>query len=599
MEHFDIYISYRREDGTQYARILSQMLKKRGYRVFHDCEELVAGNFADKIRSAIQDTPVFLMILSPHYLNRCKNENDWIRQEIIYAYQYGKYIIPVNPDNLFTGVPSDIPTEIKEAITMRHHASVSFGQLFESSIDKLVDGISNIIKPLQNRKTSYDVFLSYPRFDIESANKLSQTIESNGISVWRDVDGIYAGEQITDKILDAITNAKVFIALYSKWALKSVWFKKELEFAQENNIPIIKVLTDNIDGLSGIRRMSFGSMLEMGSNRFEEKILSCILNNGCKPETKEMFALGKEMYDRSQINNNLADEGTAFSIFLRAAELGNNDALSYVERQAWNIDLKNAALQYISINSYFVQDLCADLYNRGMIIAEDETLTDVAQRGRGMERAAFCLMKRAINLGYEGINPEDYSWYYLEDSDFQGCYKKLGLSSTFGINREAAEHKETGNEATIMDAQTSLNPVSENNTEEDVIYNVFISCKSEDYDFAQPIHDFLIANGLKVFFADAELKEKAESQYADVIDEALDATKHLIVVATSIGHIKSKWVKYEWSTFSNDLKSNYRDGNLITILSPDITPRMLPASLRHMQSFSIENFENILPYVKK
>ena len=200
MEHFDIYISYRREDGTQYARILSQMLKIRGYRVFHDCEELAAGNFADKIRSAIQDTPVFLMILSPQYLNRCKNENDWIRQEIIYAYQYGKYIIPVNPDSLFTGVPSDIPTEIKEAITMRHHASVSFGQLLESSIDKLVDGISNIIKTLQNRKTSYDVFLSDPRFDIESANKLSQTIESNGISVWRDVDGIYAGEQITDKI---------------------------------------------------------------------------------------------------------------------------------------------------------------------------------------------------------------------------------------------------------------------------------------------------------------------------------------------------------------------------------------------------------------
>ena len=97
----------------------------------------------------------------------------------------------------------------------------------------------------------------------------------------------------------------------------------------------------------------------------------------------------------------------------------------------------------------------------------------------------------------------------------------------------------------------------------------------------------------------SEYSDATHNVYADVIDEALDATKHLLVVATTIGHIKSKWVKYEWSTFSNDLKSNYRDGNLITILSPDITPRMLPASLRHMQSFSIENFENILPYVKK
>ena len=73
----------------------------------------------------------------------------------------------------------------------------------------------------------------------------------------------------------------------------------------------------------------------------------------------------------------------------------------------------------------------------------------------------------------------------------------------------------------------------------------------------------------------------------------------MIVVATSIEHIKSKYVKYEWSTFSNDLKSNYRDGSLITILTPTIPPRMLPASLRHMQSFTIDNYKNILPYVKK
>lgn len=208
------------------------------------------------------------------------------------------------------------------------------------------------------------------------------------------------------------------------------------------------------------------------------------------------------------------------------------------------------------------------------------------------------------SVNYIMTKPTDECFKYglymsYNRKDFEGCYKELGLSSTSEIKNEPDETKEAGNGTVIIDDNSTSILHKENQTEEEENYNVFISCKSEDYDFAQPIHDFLIANGLKVFFADAELKEKAESQYADVIDEALDATKHLIVVATSIGHIKSKWVKYEWSTFSNDLKSNYRDGNLITILSPDITPRMLPASLRHMQSFSIENFENILPYVKK
>ena len=108
--NYDIFVSYRREDGAQYARILSLMLEKRGYKVFHDHTTLISGNFADQIRNVIQDTHIFIMVLSPHYLDRCNNEIDWVRQEIMLAYQFKKYIIPVNPDNLFTNVPSDIPT---------------------------------------------------------------------------------------------------------------------------------------------------------------------------------------------------------------------------------------------------------------------------------------------------------------------------------------------------------------------------------------------------------------------------------------------------------------------------------------------------------
>ena len=246
-----------------------------------------------------------------------------------------------------------------------------------------------------------------------------------------------------------------------------------------------------------------------------------------------------------------------------------------------------------------IDDLRKNIYNKGVIIAEDDTVSDIPKRGRGMERTAFRFMKRAINLGYDGESPEDYDWYYLEDTDYQICCEELGASSKFSNEKKRSiEPKETDTKIITSDKISTTNIVLEDNIE-DELYNVFISCKSEDYTYAQPIHDYLVENGLKVFFADAELKEKAESQYADVIDEALDATRHLIVVATSVDYIKSKWVKYEWSTFSNDLKSNYRDGNLITILSPNITPRMLPASLRHMQSFSIEDDKHVLPYVNK
>ncbi|MBR5893128.1 MAG: TIR domain-containing protein, partial [Bacteroidaceae bacterium] len=129
-------------------------------------------------------------------------------------------------------------------------------------------------------------------------------------------------------------------------------------------------------------------------------------------------------------------------------------------------------------------------------------------------------------------------------------------------------------------------------------YDVFISSKSEDYHLAKEVYNFLKANGLSVFIASEELKKIGEAQYANAIDEVLDDSIHMIVVASSVYNIKSKWVKYEWSTFSNDLKSGYRDGNLLTILSGDIELKTLPASLRHQQSFNFRSYKDeILDYL--
>ena len=131
-------------------------------------------------------------------------------------------------------------------------------------------------------------------------------------------------------------------------------------------------------------------------------------------------------------------------------------------------------------------------------------------------------------------------------------------------------------------------------------YNVFISSKSEDYSYAEQVYNFLKQNGLKVFLACRELDRLGEAQYAIAIDEALDNTTHMIVVGSSIGYINSKWVKYEWSIFSNDLKSGYRNGNLINVLSKDLQLKNLPPSLRHNQSFTFENYkQHILSYLNE
>lgn len=120
-------------------------------------------------------------------------------------------------------------------------------------------------------------------------------------------------------------------------------------------------------------------------------------------------------------------------------------------------------------------------------------------------------------------------------------------------------------------------------------YDVFISSKSEDYPYAEDVYNFLCDKGLRVFFADKELEKMGEDEYGNAIDEALDATAHMIVVASSCEHVKSKWVKYEWRTFRNDINSEYREGNLLTVLI-GIEPKVLPAGLRHQQSFNFDGF---------
>lgn len=135
---YDIFISYRRAGGAQYARILQLMLTQRGYRVFLDYDELKDGNFSEKIKKAITEAPVFMMVLSSKAMVRCAEKDDWVRQEIMTAIVEGKHIIPVDPDHSFDGIPKDIPVEIKDAIGHNQHSEINFGQALGVTVDLMI-----------------------------------------------------------------------------------------------------------------------------------------------------------------------------------------------------------------------------------------------------------------------------------------------------------------------------------------------------------------------------------------------------------------------------------------------------------------------------
>ena len=141
---YDIFISYRRLDengnisGRDQARLIANELSLKGYRVFFDFNEIKDDDFEEVIIPAVQNSKVFILVLTKDALNRCKNENDWVRKEIETAIASRTKIINVSPDNSFNGWPLDLPASLEKIKTIQI-SEIHFGQLFEESITKLIN----------------------------------------------------------------------------------------------------------------------------------------------------------------------------------------------------------------------------------------------------------------------------------------------------------------------------------------------------------------------------------------------------------------------------------------------------------------------------
>ena len=95
MKKYDIFLSYRREGGSETAKMLRDSLTERGYRVFLDVESLKSGPFNTKLFEVIDVCQDVVLVLPPHALDRCASPDDWVRLEIEHALQNGKNIVPV------------------------------------------------------------------------------------------------------------------------------------------------------------------------------------------------------------------------------------------------------------------------------------------------------------------------------------------------------------------------------------------------------------------------------------------------------------------------------------------------------------------------
>ena len=133
-------------------------------------------------------------------------------------------------------------------------------------------------------------------------------------------------------------------------------------------------------------------------------------------------------------------------------------------------------------------------------------------------------------------------------------------------------------------------------------YDVFISCKSEDYDDARQIYNYLTKErNYNVFLVDEELRKKSQFQYSKVIDLAIASADHMIVFTSKAEYVVTTYVESEWRLFVDEQRTGRKVGNLLTVLK-GVKPADLPdgaIALRNVQSIPFEKFKGVEDYLPK
>lgn len=149
---YDIFISYRRKGaGAGVAGELQSKLENLGYKVFLDVDKIGSGQFPEQIKQAISECKDFLLVLSPGTLDRCVDEEDWVRREIILAQEQNKNIVGVGLPGFVMPEEDALPEPLKSLATRQ--VFVWTHEYRAASFEKIAENlISSKLKKKRNRQ---------------------------------------------------------------------------------------------------------------------------------------------------------------------------------------------------------------------------------------------------------------------------------------------------------------------------------------------------------------------------------------------------------------------------------------------------------------
>ena len=156
-----IFLSYRREDGAPYARLLQRELRDRfpDAQVFMDLDSIEAGlPFAEVIRDAVDSCAVLVALIGRQWVTLADEEGnrrldtpgDFVRFEVQTALERGVRVIPVLVDGAGPPRQQQLPSELHKLAGLNAH-KLSYDR-YQYDADQLLDLIQRVLAPIRERE---------------------------------------------------------------------------------------------------------------------------------------------------------------------------------------------------------------------------------------------------------------------------------------------------------------------------------------------------------------------------------------------------------------------------------------------------------------
>jgi len=116
---FDVFLSYRRQGGSQLAQLLKIYLEAAGLVVFMDTDTLGRGDFVENLKDCLRSSRNVVSICTKGALDRCcdpvEGPGDFVRIELALAREGGINVVPVFHEFNFE-IRDKLPAETRHAI---------------------------------------------------------------------------------------------------------------------------------------------------------------------------------------------------------------------------------------------------------------------------------------------------------------------------------------------------------------------------------------------------------------------------------------------------------------------------------------------------